>query len=143
MMIEIRTDDLRFSLEEAQVLLAQLRSPQLSLEHIVALNERTEGWAVGLKMAALSLQHQTDISGFIASFTGSQRYIMDYLIEEVLRQQPLDIQDFLLQTSILERFCAPLCQAVTERKDSDEILLSLERATVHRPARRVKAVVPL
>ena len=127
-MLEIHTDDLRFSREEAVTLLEKMKSPELSPDDVSALNERTEGWAVGLKMAALSLRHQKDIPGFIASFAGSQRYIMDYLMEEVLRQQSQEVQDFLLKTSVLERLTAPLCDAVTGRKDSLDMLPLLERS---------------
>jgi LuxR family transcriptional regulator, maltose regulon positive regulatory protein len=129
-LLEIDADDLRFTLDEAVSLLKEMKGPELSPEDVGALNARTEGWAVGLKMAALSLRRQRDVSGFIAAFTGSQRYIMDYLIEEVLRQQPGEVQDFLLQTSVLERLTAPLCDAVTGRTDSRAMLINLERANL-------------
>ena len=128
MMLEIRTDDLRFNLDDATSLLREMKTVELSAEDVTALNERTEGWAVGLKMAALSLRQQEDIPGFLASFTGSQRYVMDYLMEEVLQKQTEEIRDFLLKTSVLNRLTAPLCDAVTGRKNGDEILLLLERA---------------
>jgi len=127
MMLEIRTDDLRFTLDEVTKLLNELTTPELSSEDIAALNERTEGWAVGLKMAALSISGQKDISAFIAAFTGSQRYVMDYLMEEVLQKQTQGVRDFLMKTSVLERLSAPLCDAITERQDSQDILLELER----------------
>jgi LuxR family maltose regulon positive regulatory protein len=127
MMLEIRTDDLRFTQDEAASLLKELKTPELSAKDIVALNARTEGWVVGLKMAALSLKGQQDIPGFITAFTGSQRYVMDYLMEEVLRKQSPEVCDFLMKTSVLERLSGPLCDFITERKDSRDILLSLER----------------
>ncbi len=125
-MLEIRADDLRFTIEEAASLLRELNAPALSSEDVKALNTRAEGWVVGLKMAVLSIWSEKDIAGFIASFTGSQRYIMDYLIEEVLKKQPEEVQDFLLKTSVLERFTAPLCDAVTGRSDSQNMVLKLE-----------------
>lgn len=126
-MLEIGSDDLRFTLDEAMSFLKEMKTPKLPAGDIAALLERTEGWAVGLKMAALSLRDQTDIHSFIAGFTGSQRYVMDYLIEEVLQKQTREISEFLLKTSVLERLNSPLCQAVTGRKDSRDILLDLER----------------
>jgi len=130
MLLEIHADDLRFTTDEAASLLKELKGPELSAEDIGALNERTEGWAAGLKMAALSLRRERDIPGFIAAFTGSQRYIMDYLIEEVLRQQPEEVQDFLLKTSVLEKLTAPLCNAITGRTDSRSMLPNIERSNL-------------
>lgn len=127
MMLEIRTDDLRFTQDDAASLLKELKTPGLSARDVTALNERTEGWVVGLKMAALSMRGQKDIPGFIAAFSGSQRYVMDYLMEEVLRKQSQELRDFLLKTSVLERLTAPLCDALTGRIDSKDILLNLER----------------
>jgi LuxR family maltose regulon positive regulatory protein len=126
-MLEIGADDLRFTVEDATCLLKELKTPELSADAVAALNDRTEGWAVGLKMAALSISGQKDIHGFISSFTGSQRYVMDYLIEEVLQKQSDETRDFLLKTSVLERLSAPLCDAVTGLQGSRDILLSLER----------------
>ncbi len=85
---------------------------QLGAADIAALERRTEGWIAGLQLAALSMQNCQDIHGFVSAFTGSHYYIMDYLAEEVLKLQPQEVSTFLLQTSILERMCAPLCQAV-------------------------------
>ncbi len=127
MMLEIRTDDLRFTLDDAASLLKELRTPGLSAKDIAALNDRTEGWVVGLKMAALSVSGQKDVPGFIAAFTGSQRYVMDYLMEEVLQKQSPELRDFLMKTSVLERLTAPLCDVLTGRTDGRDTLLSLER----------------
>jgi LuxR family maltose regulon positive regulatory protein len=127
-MLEIGADDLRFTWEDAASLFKELKTPGLSAKDVVTLNERTEGWVVGLKMAAFSLRNQKDVPGFLASFTGSHRYVMDYLMEEVLRQQTKEVKEFLLQTSVLNRLTAPLCNAVTGRKDGNEMLLLLERA---------------
>jgi LuxR family maltose regulon positive regulatory protein len=125
-MLEIRADDLRFTVEEAANLLRELNAPALSVKDTEALNAKTEGWVVGLKMAALSIRGKKDTTEFITSFTGSQCYVMDYLIEEVLKKQPDEIQDFLIKTSVLERLSAPLCDAVTASIGSQEKLTNLE-----------------
>jgi LuxR family maltose regulon positive regulatory protein len=109
---ELREADLRFTTDEAAAFLNQVMGLELSDEDVAALEARTEGWIAGLQMAALSMQGRKDIPGFIAAFTGSHRYILDYLMEEVFRQQPAAVQDFLLKTSILDRFTASLCDAV-------------------------------
>jgi len=127
-MLEIRADELRFTLDDAASLLTELKTPALSPEDVAALNDRTEGWAVGLKMAALSMAGEKDIAGFIAAFTGSQRYVMDYLMEEVLQKQSPELRDFLTRTSVLERLTAPLCNTLTGRTDSRDALLGLERS---------------
>ena len=128
MMLEIRSDDLRFNLDDAAGLLKELKTPELSIDDVAVLNERTEGWAVGLKMAALSMREQKDIPGFIAAFTGSQRYVMDYLMEEVLQKLTLELREFLCKTSILRRLCAPLCDAVTGQEGSQTIIFELEHS---------------
>ena len=102
----------------------------LSAENIAALETRTEGWIAGLQLAALSMQGRADIAGFIQAFTGSHRFVLDYLVEEVLQRQPELIRSFLLQTAILDRFCASLCNAVTEREDGKEMLEALERSNL-------------
>ncbi len=128
--LEIGADDLRFTSEEAAELLAGLGAPALSPENIQALNARAEGWVVGLKMAVLSMRGEKDIPGFISGFTGTQRYIMDYLIEDVLQRQSPEVRDFLLKTSVLERLNGPLCDAVTGRSDGQETLIDLEKANL-------------
>ncbi len=129
-MLEIGADELRFTLEEAFSLLIELNAPALSTENVKALNDKAEGWVVGLKMAMLSMRGEKDVSGFISGFTGTQRYIMDYLIEEVLQTQSPEVRDFLLKTSVLERLNGPLCDAVTGRRDGQETLISLEKANL-------------
>ncbi len=109
---ELRAADLRFTSAEAADFLNRMMKLGLSAENIAALEARTEGWIAGLQMAALSMQGHKDTAGFIQSFTGSHRFVMDYLLEEVLRQQPANIQTFLLGTSILDRMCGPLCDAI-------------------------------
>ena len=109
---EIRAADLRFTSLETTVFLTRTLGLHLSGEDIAALEARTEGWIAGLKLAALSMQGRQDISAFLKAFTGSQRYIIDYLTEEVLARQPEPVQTFLLQTVILERLQGSLCEAV-------------------------------
>jgi LuxR family transcriptional regulator, maltose regulon positive regulatory protein len=109
---EVRAADLRFTQSEAAAFLTQVMGLPLSVEDIAALERRTEGWIAGLHLAALSLQGQPDTTGFIASFTGSHHFVLDYLVAEVLAQQSARIQTFLLRTSILDRLCGPLCDAV-------------------------------
>lgn len=109
---ELRADELRFAPAEATEFLNQVMGLNLSVENAAALESRTEGWIVGLHLAALSMQGLQDTAGFIQSFTGSHRFVLDYLLEEVLHKQPENIQSFLLRTSILDRLCGPLCDAV-------------------------------
>ena len=111
-MTELRADDLRFTFSEAAEFLNQVMGLDLSAENIAALETRTEGWIAGLQLAALSIQGRADTASFIQAFTGSHRFVLDYLLEEVLHQQPQSVQSFLLQTSILDRLCGPLCEAV-------------------------------
>ena len=129
---ELRAADLRFTLDEAAEFLNQGMGLGLSAEDIAALEARTEGWIAGLQLAALSIQGQKDTAGFIHSFTGSHRFIMDYLVEEVLQRQPEHIQSFLLRTSILDRLSGPLCDAVLllPSISSQDILEYLERANL-------------
>lgn len=124
---ELRAGDLRFNREETVEFLNRLMGLDLSVPDIQVLADHTEGWIAGLQMAAVSLQGRRDASGFIKSFTGSNRYILDYLVEEVLSRQPETIQQFLLKTSILDRFTGPLCEVVSDQPDSEAILEQLER----------------
>ena len=109
---ELRITDLRFTPSEAAEFLNQVMGLNLSSDDIAALENRTEGWIAGLQLAAISMRGQKDPASFIRSFTGSHHFVMDYLVEEILQQQPDHIQTFLLHTSILERLCGPLCDAV-------------------------------
>ena len=109
---EVRVTDLRFTHSEAAAFLNQVMGLGLSAQDIAALETRTEGWIAGLQLAAISLQGHEDATGFITSFTGSHHFVLDYLVEEVLHQQSESIQNFLLRTSILDRLCGPLCDAV-------------------------------
>lgn len=124
-LLDIRQEDLSFTVEEAAQFLQRVMGLDLSPEEVAALERRTEGWIAGLQLAALSMRGRADITGFIQDFTGSSRYVLDYLIEEVFERQSADSKDFLLKTSILERFSARLCDSVVERKDSQHLLESL------------------
>ena len=132
-MTELRANDLRFSLEEAAAFLNQVMEFELSEQDVAALGARTEGWIAGLQLAALSIQgfeRNSDIADFVNRFTGSDRYIQDYLADEVLQQRPDGTRDFLLQSSILARLNAPLCNAVLEITDSQRILEELDTANL-------------
>ncbi|HSR29000.1 MAG TPA: LuxR C-terminal-related transcriptional regulator [Anaerolineae bacterium] len=127
---ELREGDLRFTTEETTDFLNQTMDLRLSAEDIAALEARTEGWVAGLQLAGLSLQDVADPHAFVAAFRGDNRYIADYLLEEVLQRQPEKFQQFLMQTSILDRLSGPLCDAVTDRRDSQAVLNTIERANL-------------
>lgn len=132
-MTEIRADDLRFAPEEARVFLKLATGRDFSADDLAALEARTEGWIAGLQLAALSMQRlrrEDDIPGFIAAFTGSHHYIVDYLVDEVISQQPEGTRDFLSQTSILSRLSGPLCDAVTGGSDGQARLEQLAEANL-------------
>jgi LuxR family maltose regulon positive regulatory protein len=131
-LIELRVKDLRFTESEAAEFLNQAMGLRLLTEDIAALEARTEGWIAGLQLAAISMQGHQGTAEFIKSFTGSHRFVMDYLVEEVLQQQPETIQAFLLQTSILDRMCGQLCDAVLLNSSitGQETLEYLERANL-------------
>jgi LuxR family maltose regulon positive regulatory protein len=126
-LIELRADEMRFTEAEAARFLQQTMGLTLLPAQIAALENRTEGWIAGLQMAVLSMQNRGDVTGFIDSFTGSHRFIMDYLLEEVLNQQSVEVQDFLLQTAVLTHLCADLCDALRQTPPpSQQILEQLE-----------------
>ncbi|MCE7985349.1 MAG: hypothetical protein DYG89_29595 [Caldilinea sp. CFX5] len=134
---EVRAADLRFTPEEAATFLNQVMGLHLTPTDIATLEARTEGWIAALQLAALSMQGQGDVQGFLRSFTGGQRYVVDYLVDEVLSRQPPAIQHFLLATAILDRFCAPLCAAVLQEaaqehdeRDAQAVLEQLERSNL-------------
>ncbi len=127
---EIRQVDLRFTPEECADFLSRVMGLNLSSEDVSALERRTEGWVAGLQLAALSMRGNEDISGFIQAFTGSSRFILDYLMEEVFERQTPNVKEFLLKTSILERVSASLCDAVTEKINSQRELEALEQANL-------------
>ena len=127
---EVRAADLRFTHAEAAEFLNDVMQLALPSAVVEALEARTEGWIVGLQLAALSLTARSADSNPIATFQGNSRFLIQYLLEEVVSGQPADMQDFLLSTSVLERLCAPLCDAVLDRSGSDQILERLERANL-------------
>ena len=129
-LVELRDHELRFTLEETATFLTQVMGLSVRPDDVAALKTRTEGWAAGLQMAALSMQGRHDVANFISAFTGSHRFVMDYLADEVLNRQAEDVRSFLLKTSILERLCADLCNTLTERTDSQHILEQLETANL-------------
>ena len=127
---ELRASDLRFTPAEAAEFLKGVMGLGLSAQDIALLESRTEGWIAGLQLAALSMQGHQDVTSFIKSFTGSHRFVLDYLVEEVLQRQPESARSFLLQTAILDRLSGPLCNAVTEREDGGRMLDALERSNL-------------
>ncbi len=128
---EIRERDLRFTNEETTLFLREVMQLELDSDSIQALITRTEGWAAALQLVSLSLQEDpADIASIVADFAGDHRYIVDYLLTEVLERQPADVRTFLRQTSLLQRFNAPLCDAVTGRTDSRALLEHLEAANL-------------
>jgi LuxR family maltose regulon positive regulatory protein len=127
---EIRAADLRFTFPETAEFLNLVMGLDLSAKDIAALERRTEGWIAGLQLAAISLQGKENTSQLIKSFSGSYRLVLDYLIEEVLEQQPENVQTFLLQTSILNRLTGTLCDALTGQDNSQQVLEALDRANL-------------
>ncbi|HMQ56650.1 MAG TPA: helix-turn-helix transcriptional regulator, partial [Anaerolineae bacterium] len=127
---ELRAADLRFTPGEAATFLNGVMALDLSAEAVASLESRTEGWIAGLQLAALSMRGRADLTRFIQSFAGDNRYILDYLVEEVLQRQPEPVRRFLLQTSILGRLSGPLCQAVTGQEASKARLEALERGNL-------------
>ena len=129
-LVEIRAADLRFTPDEAVAYLNGVMGLALNAADVAALEARTEGWIAALQLAALSMQGRDDIAGFIASFAGDDRYIVDYLVEEVLLRQPEDVRSVLLQTSILDRLTGPLCDAVTGQAGGKAMLEALDRGNL-------------
>jgi LuxR family maltose regulon positive regulatory protein len=124
---ELRATNLRFTLGEASAFLTEVMDLELSPDETAKLEQRTEGWIAGLKLAALSMKARGDVPGFVASFSGDNRYVADYLVEEVLKSEPGHVRRFLLGTAILERLSGPLCDAVTGETGSQALLEELER----------------
>ena len=129
-LVEVRAAELRFTPEEVAAYLNGAMGLQLTAPDVVALEERTEGWIAALQLAALSMQGRDDVAGFIAGFTGDDRYIVDYLVEEVLQRQPEAVREFLLQTSLLNRLSGPLCDAVTAKPGGKAMLETLDRGNL-------------
>nr|MBA2556760.1 helix-turn-helix transcriptional regulator [Chloroflexota bacterium] len=129
-LVELRAADLRFSSDEAAAYLNEAMGLDLEVRDLAALGERTEGWIAALQLAALSMQGRDDVTGFIAGFAGDDRYIVDYLVEEVLQRQPEAVRSFLLQTSILDRLNGALCDEVTAQAGGKSMLESLDRGNL-------------
>src|SRR3954451_6817958 len=129
-LVELRAADLRFTPEEAAAYLTEVMGVALTAADVAALENRTEGWIAALQLAALSMQGRDDVADFINGFAGDDRYIVDYLVEEVLQRQPEQTRSFLLQTSILSRLTGPLCDAVTGRDDGKDMLEALDRGNL-------------
>lgn len=127
---EVRAADLRFAPSEASIFLHEVMGLNLSGEAVTTLDDRTEGWIAGLQLAALSLRGRADVAEFLAAFSGSHRFVLDYLSEEVFLQQPASVQTFLLHTCILERMTGPLCNALTKQADGQAILEAVDKANL-------------
>ncbi|RZT07798.1 LuxR family maltose regulon positive regulatory protein [Kribbella sp. VKM Ac-2569] len=127
---EVRVDDLRFAAAEAGAFLNDVMGLRLAADDVLALEGRTEGWVAGLQLAALSLRGVSDVAGFIDAFTGSHRFVIDYLADEVLARQPAAVRDFLLRTAVLDRLTGSLCDAVTGQLGGDRVLDELDRGNV-------------
>jgi LuxR family maltose regulon positive regulatory protein len=135
---ELRAADLRFTAEEAAAFLTELMELPLSADVVMALEARTEGWIAGLQLAALAMRDRTDQAGFVRDFSGSNRFVVDYLAEEVLGRLPAHVQTFLLQTSVLERLCGSLCDAVLGvTSDEPQVMSSEAGSRITRHASRV------
>ncbi len=129
-LVELRAADLRFTFAEAEAFFSQALTQPLVQDDLVALESLTEGWAAGLQLAALSMQEVDDIAGLVASFSGSNRYVLDYLAHEVFNRQPVGRRMFLMRTAILDRMTGSLCDAIVDRNDSQAELESLEQANL-------------
>jgi LuxR family maltose regulon positive regulatory protein len=129
-LVEIRAAELRFTADEALAYLNDVMGLELTAGEVATLEGRTEGWIAALQLAALSMQGRDDVTAFIVGFAGDDRYIVDYLVEEVLGRQPAEVRDFLLQTSVLRRLSGPLCDAVTGRSGGKSALEALERGNL-------------
>ena len=127
---ELRETELRFTEKEAASLLREATGSDLPSDAAASLTARTEGWAAGLQLAGLSMKGHSDVASFVTTFSGSHRFVLDYLSEEVLNRQPPIIRDFLMETSLLEQLSGPLCDAVTGRTDSQALLEAAERANL-------------
>jgi LuxR family maltose regulon positive regulatory protein len=142
---ELRLTDLRFTLDEATEFLNQVTGLSLATDDVATLASRTEGWIAGLQMAAVSMQGREDAASFINAFRGSDRYILDYLVEEVLQRQSDTVQTFLLQTSILDRLTAPLCNAIVDSPPpmGEGLGVGASQATLETLERANLFIVPL
>jgi LuxR family maltose regulon positive regulatory protein len=129
-LVEIRATDLRLTSDETATYLNEATGLHLAAGDVEVMEERTEGWIAALQLAALSIKGHEDVSGFIARFAGNDRYLVDYLVEEVLAHQPEPVREFLLRTAVLDRLTGPLCEAVTGMDDGSQMLTTLQRANL-------------
>jgi LuxR family transcriptional regulator, maltose regulon positive regulatory protein len=129
-LIEIRAADLRFTVEETSIFLNEVMRLDLPIRAVAALEARTEGWIASLQLAAISMKGRSDLTGFIEAFTGSHMYVAEYLIEEILERQPEEVKTFLMQSSILKRLNASLCEAITGHVESQALLKNLYQANL-------------
>jgi LuxR family maltose regulon positive regulatory protein len=131
-LVEIRAAELRFTAAEAGTFLHEVMGLELEPAHVEALESRTEGWAAGLQLAGLSARDRSDqdIGSFVEAFSGSHRFVLDYLLDDVLERQPDDVRTFLLDTSVLRELTGPLCEAVTGRLGGQQMLETLERSNL-------------
>src|SRR5579871_2481834 len=129
-LVELRAADLRFTPDEAATYFRESMALDLTPQDVAVLDGRTEGWIAALQLAALSMQGREDVAGFIAGFAGDDRYIVDYLAEEVLQQQPDQIRQFLLHTCVVDRLSGSLCDALTGQADGKAVLETLQRANL-------------
>ena len=134
-LLELRASDLRFTAEEAEAFLNDAMGLRLDPSLVAALEARTEGWAAGLQLAALSVRGHAagtadDVADFVESFTGSHRLVLDYLVEEVVERQPDEVREFLLDTCVLDQLTSGLCEALTGRPDGQRMLETLERGNL-------------
>lgn len=127
---ELRAEDLRFTFEEGRTFLNEVMNLGLTEEEIRLLEERTEGWGVGMLLAAQTLQGKSNKKEFISAFSGSQKFILEYLIEEVLKLQPENIRHFLLRTAFLNKFCSELCNEILGIKNSDEMIQTIIKSNL-------------
>ena len=148
LLTELRATDLRFTRDEAAQFINQVMGLELLPADVTALTSRTEGWIAGLQLAALSMRGREDFASFVAAFTGSNRFILDYLVEEVLQSQPDSVQTFLLHTAVLDRLTAPLCDAILEHTDAEarqrgEQTIATSQDTLEHLERANLFIVPL
>ena len=129
-LVEIRAADLRFTPDEAAAYFNDVMALHLAADQLGILEGRTEGWIAALQLAALSMQGRDNVADFIKGFAGDDRYIVDYLVEEVLQRQPEHVREFLLQTSVLNRLTGPLCDAVTQQHGGRAMLEALDRSNL-------------
>ena len=133
-MTEIRMQELRFSSSDTIDFLEKVMGMEVDRHTAAIIEEKTEGWVAGLRLAVLSIRQRTDLNRILDSLPDNNRYVMDYIIAEVISHQPPDIKDYLLSTAILDRFCAPLCEAVCFSDQDESATCALSGQPVHRPA---------